>query len=357
MARKESKGFVQLEWVCPNCDGRNPGPVKTCSSCGAPQPENVQFQRATDEKLITDERAAEIAKTGADIHCGFCGTRNPSSADTCSQCGGDLKEGKARQAGQLLQAAPAQPKVVTCTSCGSENPGSERSCKQCGSPLPRATAPIAGVQQKPIAAQANISPSQNTQPKKTNWLLFGGIGAFLIICCIAIFALFLIPSKSVEGTVTNVQWQTSVPVQEVQAVNHSNERGSAPSDAYNVSCHTENQEVCEDKTIDKGNGYAEVVQECHTESEQYCDYTVDEWTTIQTYTLQGSDLSPVYENPTLFNEQRLGTTTEELTVYFSTPDGQETYSPGTVSEFQNFQIGSTWTLKLNVIGSVVSVGR
>jgi hypothetical protein len=157
--------------------------------------------------------------------------------------------------------------------------------------------------------------------------------------------------------VTDVQWQTSVPVQEVQAVDHSNERGSAPSDAYNVSCHNEDQEVCEDKTIDKGNGYAEVVQECHTESQQYCSYTVDEWTTIQTYTLQGNDLAPVYDDPSLSSGQRLGSTSEQLTIYFSTPDGQETYSPGSISEFQEFQIGSTWTLKMNALGGVVSVGQ
>jgi predicted nucleic acid-binding Zn ribbon protein len=118
MDRKESKGFVQLEWVCPNCDGRNPGPLRTCKNCGAPQPDNVQFQRAADEKIITDEKVAMAAKAGADIHCGFCGTRNPASATTCSQCGGDLKEGKARQAGHVLQAVPAAQKVVTCTNCG-----------------------------------------------------------------------------------------------------------------------------------------------------------------------------------------------------------------------------------------------
>ena len=143
MARKESKGFVELEWVCPNCDGRNKGSKKTCENCGAPQPDNVKFQRAMDEKVVTDEKSVQAAKAGADIHCGFCGTRNPVTAVTCSQCGGDLKEGKARQAGQILQAAPPAPKVVTCTNCGTENPGSERVCIKCGSPLTRAAAPVA----------------------------------------------------------------------------------------------------------------------------------------------------------------------------------------------------------------------
>ncbi|MBI5353906.1 MAG: zinc ribbon domain-containing protein [Chloroflexi bacterium] len=357
MNRKESKGFVQLEWVCPNCDGRNPGSVKTCQSCGAPQPDNVQFRRAADEKVITDEKSIAAAKAGADIHCGFCGTRNPATATTCSQCGGDLKEGKARQAGQLLQAAPAQPKVVTCTNCGAENPGTERTCAQCGSPLPRAAAPVqASAAQRPVQAQAPAITTTNAPKKKTNWLLFGGIGAALLFCCIAVVLMFMIPSKTVQGTVTNVYWQTSVPVQEIQAVNHTNE-SSAPSDAYNVSCRDESQEVCEDKTVDQGNGYAEVITECHTETTTSCDYTVDEWKTIQTYTLEGNDFSPVYDSPTLFSNQRTGSSSEIFTVYFNTETGELTYKPGSLTDFQQFSIGSVWTIKLNALGGVVSVGR
>jgi hypothetical protein len=351
--RRESKGFIELEWVCPNCDSRNKGSKKTCENCGAPQPENVKFQRAVDEKIVSDANAVASAKAGADIHCGFCGTRNPATATVCSQCGGDLAEGRKRQAGQLLDAAPTPPKFVTCTNCGFENPGTERICKQCGAPLPRPTA----VEQKPVSVQASASSTVKTQPKKINWWLFGGIGGFLAICCIALFALFLIPSKTVQGTVTDVYWQTSVPVQEVQAVNYSNERGSPPSDAYNVSCHTESREVCEDKTVDQGNGYAEVVRECHNEDTQYCSYTVDEWKTIQTYDLNGNDLYPRYDQPTIYSGQRLGSASENFTVTFSTTDGTETYSPGSETEFQQFQIGSTWTIKLNALGSVVGVER
>lgn len=351
MARRESKGFVELEWVCPNCDSRNRGSKKTCENCGAPQPENVKFQRAAEEKIVTDEKAVQAAKAGADIHCGFCGTRNPATATVCSQCGGDLKEGKARQAGGVMQAAPAQPKVVICKNCGTENPGGGRTCSKCGSPLPRPDAPLP--EQVKVPAPAAVP----AQKKKPNWLLIGGLGAALMLCCAAILFLFVFPSRSVQGTVTDVQWQTSVPVQEVQAVSYSNESGSPPSDAYNVSCRTESREVCEEKTIDKGNGYAEVVQECHDETEQYCDYTVDEWRTIQTYDLSGNDLYPVYENPSIAGDQRLGNASEDFTVYFSTPDGQETYSPDSTGEFQQFQVGSTWTIKLNAVGSVVSVGQ
>lgn len=356
MARKESKGFIQLEWVCPNCSVRNPGSIKTCKSCGAPQPENVKFQRAAEEKVVTDEKLVQAAKAGADIHCGFCGTRNPATATNCSQCGADLKEGKARQAGEVLQAAPAAPKIVHCTNCNAENPGTANICQQCGAPLARVAAPAPAASAAPEKASA--AGALNAQPKKkTNWFLFGGIAAFLLVCCVAVFMMFVLPSKSVEGTVTDVYWQTSVPVQEVQAVNHSNESGSAPSDAYNVSCYDDSQEVCEEKTVDQGNGFAEVVQECHTETQQYCSYTVDEWTTIQTYDLSGNDLYPVYESPSYTSDQRLGTSTETLTVTFSTSDGQEIYTPSTESEFQQFQIGSVWTLKLNALGGILSVER
>ena len=153
----------------------------------------------------------------------------------------------------------------------------------------------------------------------------------------------------------DVHWQTSVPVQEIRAVHHNNESGSPPSDAYNISCHDESRDVCEQRTIDRGNGYSEVVEDCHTETQQYCSYTVDQWTTIQTYPLEGNDLRPRYDDPNISSGQRMGDPSEALTVIFSTPEGEEIYSPGTVSDFQQFAIGSTWTLKMNAVGSVLSV--
>jgi len=356
MEQKENRKFVELEWVCPNCASRNKGSKKTCGSCGALQPDNVKFQRAADEEVIRDEKAIAAAKAGADVHCGFCGTRNPGNAVTCSQCGGDLKEGKARQAGQILQAAAPAPKAVICSTCGAENPGAARVCKQCGAPIQQAASPVTAASNSAPVQPSATSTTPAAAPKKVNWLLFGGIGAFLLICCIAAVMLFAVPSKSATGTVTDLQWQTSVPVQEIQAVNYS-DKSSAPSDAYNVSCRTDSREICEDKTVDQGNGFAEVVTECHTESEQYCDYTVDEWTTIQSYDLSGNDNYPVYENPSLTSDQRLGEATETLTVVFSIPNGEKNYTPGSVSEFQQFEIGSAWTLKMNAIGGVMSVEK
>jgi hypothetical protein len=357
MARRRTVGYVQNEWVCPNCSTRNKGGEKTCENCGAPQPENVQFELPSEQKLVTDENAVKAAQSGADIHCGFCGTRNPATAETCSQCGGDLKEGKARAAGQVMQKPAAQPKIVKCDNCGIENPSSNAVCSNCGSPLPK----IASAQPafNTPQAKSGLSPAAPLTGKKSSrapWIIAAAVLGCLAILCVGAIVLFAFPTSSVQATVTDVYWQTSVPVQEIQSVNYSNERGSPPSDAYNVSCYDESQDVCEQKTIDKGNGYSEVVEECHTETETYCSYTVDEWTTIQTYTLDGNNLQPVYENPSVASDQRVGDTSETLTVYFITEDGsQETYTANSISEFQQFSIGSTWTLNMNLAGGILSV--
>ena len=350
MARRRTLGYVQNEWTCPNCQTRNKGSVKACENCGAPQPENVQFELPSEQKFVTDEAAINAAQAGADIHCPFCGTRNPADAKTCSQCGGDLLEGKARESGRLLQTPPPQLKTIKCDNCGTDNPSSNAVCSNCGSPLPKIGVLASALQGTPAGGVGKLAA-----PKKTNWLLIGGILAAVAICCVVVAALFL-PSKSVQATVVDVRWQTSVPLQEIHPVDHNNEPGSPPSDAYNLSCHDESQNICEQKTIDKGNGYSEVVEECHTETQQYCSYTVDEWRTIQTYTLDGNDLHPMYDDPSVSSGQRLGQESEELTVTFSMADGQkETYSPDTVSEFQQFTPGSSWTLKMNALGGVVDV--
>lgn len=355
MARRRTLGYIQNEWTCPNCGTRNKGGSKTCENCGAPQPENVKFELPSEQKFVTDDKLIDAAKKGADIHCPFCGTRNPADAETCSQCGGDLTGGKSREAGRLMQAPPPQPKVVKCDNCGTENPGSNTVCSNCGSPLPKivvAEAAAPGVIPAPVARMNTGS----LPAKKTNWMLIGGILGFLALCCIAAIVLFALPTRSAEATVVDVHWQTSVPVQEIQAVDYNNEPGSPPSGAYDVSCRDESRDVCEQRTIDRGNGYSEVVEECHTETQQYCSYTVDEWTTIQTYTLDGNDLRPIYDSPSLSSGQRLGSESEELTVVFSTEDGeQKNYSPDSVTEYQQYSIGSTWTLRMNAIGSIVSV--
>jgi predicted RNA-binding Zn-ribbon protein involved in translation (DUF1610 family) len=341
-----------MEWTCPNCNSRNPGPEKTCQNCGAPQPENVKFTLSEDAAFVKDEAEIKAAAAGADIHCAYCGTRNPATATTCKQCGADLKEGKARASGQEVKAQAAR-KSVKCPNCGAENISGEMMCKQCGAALPGAEPVSFGA---PMGAPVTGTGPQVQPRKKLNMLLLmGGILGGLLVCCLAIYLIFLRPSATLTGTVTDVYWQTSISVQEIQPVSYSNERGSPPSDAYNVSCRDETQTICEQKEIDRGNGYVEVVEECHDETDTYCSYTVDEWKTLETFTEVGNDFSPYYASPSLTSDQRLGNEQIDFTVTFSSEKGQISYAPGSLEEFQQYQIGSQWTLKLNALGRVIGV--
>ena len=349
MASKRSLGFIENEWTCPNCGSRNKGSLKACENCGAPQPENVKFELPSEQKMVTEKEKVKTAQAGADIHCGFCGTRNPATAETCSQCGANLKEGKAREAGQIMQAPAPQPKVVKCASCGAENPGSNTTCSNCGAALQKAQTAQAAA---PTPATSAVKPAAK---KKISPVLIGAVLGFLALCCIGVYFIFGRTSSTVKGTVTSVHWQTNVPVEEVQAVDYSNKKGNPPSDAYNVSCHDESHDVCATQIVDKGNGYSEVTENCQTETETYCSYTMDEWQIIQTYSLEGDNLQPIYESPSISNDQRIGEQTEELTVNFSTDKGNKTYSPDTISTYQQFTPGSTWTLKLNLLGGVLRV--
>ena len=346
MARR-TRGYVQLEWVCPNCSTRNPGAKKSCLNCGAPQPEIVQFERAADENLVTDQESLKAAQAGADFICPYCGTRNSALAKACVQCGGDLVEARRRAAGAELQANTG-PREIACTNCGTLNHVSRSNCSKCGSPLPRAAAAA----QVAAVGKTGAAP----QKKASRWWLWVGTGVLIVLCAGAVM-LFAIPSTTLSATVADVRWETSVPLQEIRAVHYSNESGSPPSGAYDVSCNTESREVCQERVVDQGNGFGEVVEDCHDESEQYCSYSVDEWATIQTYTLEGHDNSPVFAQPSIAGGQRLGDQTAEFTVIFATEDGQKTYSPSDASDYSQFRMGSTWTLSLNSVGAVLDAKR
>jgi hypothetical protein len=117
------------------------------------------------------------------------------------------------------------------------------------------------------------------------------------------------------------------------------------------------EEVCGTPySVDTGSGYAEVVQDCEYHVyEDYCSYSVIEWSEIDTVSLTGSELSAEWPDPVLSKEQRLGEGSETYTVYFNTNDRDYTYSISDYESFQQFQIGTKWNLEVNTFGGVVSV--
>jgi ribosomal protein L40E len=351
MAQK-NLGYVELEWICPNCKTRNPGLTKTCQSCGAPQPADVEFLSKADEQLIQEEAKLKQAEKGPDIHCGFCGARNPADAITCSQCGGDIKEGKQRAAGKVIGVFQATEGTKTiCPNCKTENPANAQICSKCGAPL------IATI--KPVEA-----------PKK----------GFPISCIIAIVLAILAviglvtvlsiggQKKGLEGTLSGANWERVIAVEQFGPVQKEDWRDHIPSSAIIGQCTDRvrttsdnpvpnSKEVCgAPYKVDKGNGVAEVEQDCKYEvNDSYCDYTVDEWHAGDSLRAQGSGMAVVWPDLNLGEKQREGARTEKYTLHFKAEGKEYTYQTSDYGVYQQAQPGSRWKITVNGFGSIVSI--
>ncbi|MCK5794691.1 MAG: zinc ribbon domain-containing protein, partial [Anaerolineales bacterium] len=179
MANK-SLGYIELNWTCPNCSAVNLGSNKTCSACGNPQPENIQFIQQTTQTLLEDEEKIKQARKGADVHCPYCGTRNSAEKETCRQCGGDLTDGARRVAGRIIGAygsiSTTTNKDRACPSCQQPNQPNALFCVYCGTPLQMAAHQTSNNFISPSAAPLKNKdiPSQTSTTRRKKlpvWLI------------------------------------------------------------------------------------------------------------------------------------------------------------------------------------------
>jgi ribosomal protein L40E len=358
MMVKKTVGYVELEWVCPNCESRNRGTRKVCTSCGAAQPDDVQFVQAAEEKLIADEAELARAKAAPDIHCGYCGTRNPSTAEKCSQCGGDLTEGAAREAGKVVGAHRDQPAgEALCPHCGAPNPATALECSQCG-----------GTMHAPADPRPRPAPAQPKRKMGLAGIL--GIGAAVLVAlalCVVVI-LSLLPSEELTGTVQSTSWERSVQVEALQDVTREAWQDEIPAGAPVGDCtekvhHTQpdpaprSVEVCGTAyTVDTGTGHGEVVQDCEYQVyDDWCEYTVKDWIVVDRLVLNGNDLDPRWPDVGAGTERREGEREEVFTVVFATEDKTFTHTLSDVDRFRQYQIGSRWVLHTNKLGGITSI--
>lgn len=321
---QKSLGYMELAWTCPNCNTENPGMQKTCKNCGSPQPENVQFHAPQQKDVLTDEKKVAEAAKGANIHCPYCGTRNPVDATTCSQCGGDLTGGTKRVSGKVVGATDAAQ----------------------GTPAPAA---------QPTKAASFF-----------RWWMLLPVGVLLIICCV-VAGFLMFHTEAVTGTVQNVSWQRIIPIQEIRDVTRSDWKDEVPNGADVLSCDLKyrgsqnspaahSTEVCSTELVDQGNGAAEVVENCSYEVyDDYCKYTAQEWQEVDQAVAQGNDTDPVWPAVRLATGQREGERKETYKILFDTDKGIKEYTTDNESLFRQLQPGSTWTLEINPLGIIVNV--
>lgn len=362
MSDKVSKelGYVELEWTCPTCKTRNPGTQKFCSGCGAAQPKDVKFETPGQAELIKDKDKIAQAKAGPDVHCGFCGARNPATAKVCHQCGADLTQGKAREAGAVVGAYDANaPKEVKCASCGMMNPASARQCSRCGAPLGK-PAPAAAPAPVPAAAGGG----------GMNWIFIAV--AVLVVIGLGAFVFMGFRTSDTTATVSDARWERSIDIIAPMPVQSSAWVDQVPSGAMNVSCRQEfrytsnepvegSREVCGTPyTVDTGTGLGRVVQDCEYEVyDDMCSYTTMQLGVINTVVaqgsaLQGTGLAPKWPAANLAANQQLGDRNERYICVFNNDGEEYSITVRSLAEYEECQPGSQWRLEVNSFGGVVS---
>jgi len=361
---KKTLGYVEMEWTCPRCGTRNPGPEQSCVNCGAPQPDDVQFEQAQREELLTDQSVEEKAAAGADIHCPYCGTRNPAGAQVCVQCGGDLVEGLKRERGRVVGAYRSGPVgKVNCPRCGAENPDTARECEQCGASL------HAEVEQAAVVA----APPEKPAARKRSPLFTGIVIAVAAIACIAILIGILLSmrTEAVIGRVQEVEWQRVVVVEGLRPVEYQDWMDEIPLEAEIGECEQEIRSIQNDPvansvevcgtpyTVDTGTGYGEVVQDCEYQVyDDYCTYTLIEWQPVDEVVLNGKDYQPEWPEPVLGQDERLSQDRDEsYTIVYDSGEQIYVFTTNDFDLFMASQVGSEWSLNVNSFGTVVSVER
>jgi hypothetical protein len=355
-------GFVELQWTCPNCGTKNPGPQKTCSSCGSPQPKNVKFEQVPQQALIQDQEKLAQAKKGADIHCPYCGTRNPADAAICSQCGGDLKSGEKREAGRVVGAYSTQPqpvKQIICPNCATPNPDNRATCSACGANL-----------HEPQSEQAVPAAPAGTARSGRTMVLVGVVAGLLVVALVVVLISKFSSRQQLAATVEAINWSRAIAIQELRDATYSGWQEDVPVEAVLGDCelrehHTQEQlpsggefqEVCGTPyTKDTGSGYGEVVQDCsYVVYQPFCDFTVKEWQVVDQVQANGSQDGPIWPEVQLRAGQQEGQRSETYTVIFDMEGERYTYTTTDPQEFSEFLPGSQWILLLNGFNQIVDI--
>jgi ribosomal protein L40E len=302
--------------------------------------------------LLTEEADIRKIKAGPDVHCPYCHARNPGDAEYCGACGGNLADADVRESGRIVGAFRQQKGLEKeCPNCGTLNPANALECSGCGGSLS-------------VRPEAVDVPSRTK--RRSGMPKYAGFGCLAIILIGAAILLFSLFSKEeLTATVHQVEWERSVPVLTLALVEQEDWRDQIPLEAEDIRCQEQLRETSDEPvpgalevcgtpfTIDEGSGYGEVVQECVYEVyDDFCSYSVMDWTVTEMITVAGRDLDPYWPDVQLQDDQQSGPGEEEYTVVFRSGSDSYRYSPNDEVEFTRFDLGSTWVIEVNQLGGV-----
>jgi hypothetical protein len=108
-------------------------------------------------------------------------------------------------------------------------------------------------------------------------------------------------------------------------------------------------------TVDTGTGTGKVVQDCQYQvKDNWCAYTQQEWTVVDSVVAKGADANPDWPVVKLRADQREGDRQEAYVVLFSSDGKEYQLSVGSAEDLAKYVVGSRWKLKVNALGGVVA---
>lgn len=352
MAEKEL-GYVELEWTCPSCSTRNPGSATKCKQCSSPMPEDVKFEQAAEEQILTDKDKIAAAQAGPDVYCAYCGTRNNRTATVCRQCGAALAEGKAREIQGVvggLRDKPAPPQK--CPACSSENPAQALKCSNCGAPLGK-------------AVPAATPPAPATKPAGLGFLPLLLIGVFALI---ALFIFASSRTSDVAGQVIDTRWRRVIAIEALAPVTREGWLDQLPPGVETLGCRQEVFEVVDQPApgareicgtpyvVDTGTGFGQVKQDCQYQVlKEYCQYRTLAWVMGPPLVLEGRDLNPQWPEARLGTDQRAGGRSQEYVIVFRANDREYSYATSSEEEYRRIASSDQWLLKVNGLGQITEI--
>jgi len=315
--------------------------------------EQEEFQLPAQQEIITDkEKVAAEEKKAPDIHCPYCGARNPAGTTRCTQCAGDLTGGKQRAAGKVVGALATGPASdIPCPYCGTPNPARATRCQKCGGVLGKPATPAP----RPATTAGMGLPIP----------LLVALG--LILCALVVVVMILGGGTTdVTGLVQSVTWERRVDILALQPVKHEAWADQIPSDGQKGSCTRKLRRTQDDPApgaekvcgtpyvIDQGTGKGKVVQDCQYQVyDSWCEYTRQEWRSLGAPLIaQGTDSNPTWPVVRLQSGQKEGERTEVYKVILNVEGKQYTYIAEDTADFARFTPGSRWSFKVNAFGGI-----
>jgi hypothetical protein len=357
-------------WTCSSCGHKNLGRHTDCQQCSSP--------KEKDEKYVSQGRGApeatapevlELAKTGPNRCCPYCGADVRDTKEACPSCGATRNEHK-EEAGP----EPEEPEDLP-----------RRGLSMAASPPPKPPVPNKHTRLLPGLAVGLV--------------VLMGVAGIVWLC------LYLFLPWETDAQVTGVRWTYHVDLQQKTLRHEEDWEGEMHVGAFNTSCMTRQRgtencnphqcdcrdesyqcncrscncsESCRESCTDNGNGTEscsesctqtcdeccdtctrEVCRTCYDQCPVYddwCSYDWYDWPVVNHATTSGADLN-VYA-PALQargSDQRLIETTR-FDVRFTADEDEWSYRPSNVADFRRFS-PARWRIKVNRAGQVQPLRR